>query len=394
MKPLFIATAALAFALAGILGLNVEAAAQQTERVGNFAVTLRLPAEGLYADEESQIEFRIVDASKDDPVLGSPGVIRATIQTLITMPAMQGMPAQSEQAHAEGVPGDYGIHPVFPHGGRYSIRLEVKPPVGEPFAVSFPVDVKDADPRRPAKPRPFALELAAKPAKPISGEPVSMRLTIRDQKTGEQMKAFDVAHEKLIHLMIIRDDLGTFSHVHPDIQSDGSFTITYTFPTEGRFHLFADVAPKGRGSQVLTAEIDVKPAKGSPRPQPFVLDASRPAVSTVDGVTARLSSDPAPATRTMNTLTVTLTDATTGKPVTDLQPYLGAMGHMVLVNQDGTTYVHSHPDDALADDARNGVVSFSARFAKPGLYRCWAQFQRNGTVITTDFAVSVREGAQ
>ncbi len=71
MKPLFIATAALAFALAGILGLNVEAAAQQTERVGNFAVTLRLPAEGLYADEESQIEFRIVDASKDDPVLST-----------------------------------------------------------------------------------------------------------------------------------------------------------------------------------------------------------------------------------------------------------------------------------------------------------------------------------
>ena len=376
-----------------VLILPILASAQQ-QRAGNFAVTLRVPADGLYADEESQLEFRVADASKDDPVLGAPGAIRATIASAITMPAMPGMPAATEVAHAEGVPGDYGIHPIFPHGGRYLLRLDIRPPVGDAFSVEFPLNVKDADPRRPAKPKAFALELTAKPSKPAAGEPVAMRLVIRDRKTGDAVTAFDVAHEKLLHLMIIRDDLGTFSHEHPVEQPDGSFVLTYAFPTSGRFRLFADVAPQGRGSQVLTADVDVRAAKGAPAPTAFTLDPNRPPTATAAGMTAKLTFDNPPATRATNVLTVSLADAASGVPITDLQPYLGAMGHMVLVSQDGTTYVHSHPDESHADLGRNGVVPFAARFAKPGLYRCWAQFQRNNQVVTVDFVVAVREGAQ
>ncbi|MBK6425711.1 MAG: hypothetical protein IPF82_05770 [Blastocatellia bacterium] len=136
--------AAFAVLMLGTLAVPASASTPQAAsdagpsvRSGKYLITLRIPAGGLFADEETDLEFRIVDASEEDPVLGFPGVIRASIDSVITMPAMMGMPKQSEVAHAEGVPGDYGIHPVFPHGGKYLLTLKVSPPAGEAFSVEF-----------------------------------------------------------------------------------------------------------------------------------------------------------------------------------------------------------------------------------------------------------------
>jgi hypothetical protein len=104
-----------------------------------------------------------------------------------------------------------------------------------------------------------------------------------------------------------------------------------------------------------------------------------PVASTADGLKATLGFEPAaPMSGAQNTAILKVTDAAKGGAVTDLQPYLGAMGHMVLVHQDGTTYVHSHPDEALEGVGKDGTIPFLARFAKPGWYRCWAQVQRGG----------------
>lgn len=363
-------------------------------RSGKYLITLRIPSDGIYADEETDLEFRLVDASEDDPVLGSPGVLRATIDSLIAMPAMPGMPMQAEVAHAEGVPGDYGIHPVFPHGGKYLLTLKISPPGGEPFTVGFPLDVKDGDPNRPPRPKPFELRVEVKPSTPVAGEPARFVLQVHDRAANAPVTGFDVAHEKLLHLMVIREDLGVFAHEHPELEKNGEFTLEYTFPAEGRYRLFADVAPKGRGSQVLTADVTVKAGKKAVAVPRYVLDGPMPpAASTSEGLKGTIAFEPAsPVSGAPNVVTLRVADAASGAPVTDLQPYLGAMGHMVLVHQDGTTYVHSHPDEALANVGRNGVVPFLARFAKPGWYRCWAQVQSGGKVATFAFPVKVEAG--
>ena len=43
-----------------------------------------------------------------------------------------------------------------------------------------------------------------------------------------------------------------------------------------------------------------------------------------------------------------LTDTATGRPITDLQTYLGAFGHTLIMSEDMVDYVHSHPLDILA----------------------------------------------
>jgi hypothetical protein len=187
---------------------------------------------------------------------------------------------------------------------------------------------------------------------------------------------------------VVSADLRNFAHEHPVLGADGRFTLRYTFPTGGDYRLFADVAPKDAGSQILMQPIRVS--------GPVIASTSTaglaPSLSdTVDGVRLALTADPAtlPIGRTLD-ITFTVKDASTNAPITDLEPYLGAMAHLMLIHQDAVTFVHSHPDDTDPSNGHNGSLTFLARFPKPGVYRAWLQFQRAGKVHTAAFTWEVR----
>ncbi len=362
------------------------------QREGKYELTLRLPADGLRAAEEMEIEFHIADTSRIDPVMGATPVIRSDVSATVGMPAMPGMPKFHEKAHAEGVPGDYGIHPTFAHGGEYLLHVSVKPPDGEPFSVDFPLAVADATTAKSRKkaPPPYRLELNATPKNPRAGEAVQLLLTIRSRNDPRQpVAAFDQAHERYLHLLIVREDLGTFAHEHPDLSPDGTFRLRYTFPTGGEYHLFADVAPKGAGSQILMARLKVSGNAGEH------YDISKALASASDtvvsgGLVVHLDTkSPVPSSKTLP-LVFDLRDKATGNPPSGMEPYLGAGGHLLMVGDDGTTFVHAHPEESPAAQTQPGTIAFLARFPRPGIYRAWAQFQRNGEVHTVSFILEAR----
>ena len=78
------------------------------------------------------------------------------------------------------------------------------------------------------------------------------------------------------------------------------------------------------------------------------------------------------------------------QPIADLEPYLGAWGHLFIVSADLTEAVHSHPITPLTDPGGPRIV-FRQRFPRPGSYRLWAQFQRGGKLATVPFTVTVAE---
>ena len=83
-----------------------------------------------------------------------------------------------------------------------------------------------------------------------------------------------------------------------------------------------------------------------------------------------------------------LTDEKTGGPVKDLEPYLGAWAHMMILSEDMGDYVHGH---AALEQAPTGgsQLSLETLFPRASNYRIWIQFQRSGKVITTFFTVAV-----
>lgn len=327
----------------------VPAAEIPRQTAGHYRVTLRLPQEGLFAQEESQIEFHIEDLSQPDPLTGYTAVVRATPQAVIDMPAMPRMPQFTETAHAEPVPGDYGIHPTFAHGGEYRFRLAI-----EPGAIAeFPLAVSDAGARRRTVPPRYSLELIALPKKPKAGEIVALTLRVRDRDQKDSMvAAFDTVHEKLLHLVLVRRDLTQFAHEHPRPNPDGSFTLQYTFVAPGEYRLFADTAPRGAGSQILSANLTVTGKTADP-PQSF------PELT--------LSAATWPARKTIP-IRMPLEEKA-------LEPWLGAIGHLLLIHEDAQTFVHAHPDDS-------GTLTFLTRFPKPGVYRGWLQYQTAGQLHT------------
>ena len=401
-------------------------------QAGNYQVTLRLPADGLYPQEEMQIEFRVEDTSRPDSLTGFAPVVRAAAEATIDMPEMASMPKFSETAHAEGTPGDYGIHPTFAHGGEFRLRVAVHPPAGEPFQVEFPLHVLDAGSAARRKPQPprYSLEVSARPKKPKAGEPAELRLVVHDRDNANAaVTEFATVHEALLHLVMVRRDLSQFAHVHPAAGPDGSFRLACTFAAGGDYRLFADVAPKGAGGQILAAKLSVsgsesggfdihkawseEPRHSAPQPSVSQPSVSQPSATQPSGaqpsgaqpsgaqssaaqpsgaqpsgaagdcrIALASPRDGFPARKTVP-VDFDVRDARTGEAVTDLQPYLGAAGHLMLVHEDASTFVHAHPDEN-GRDAPAGRLRFLARFPKPGLYRGWVQIQRGGQVLTAD----------
>jgi hypothetical protein len=75
-----------------------------------------------------------------------------------------------------------------------------------------------------------------------------------------------------------------------------------------------------------------------------------------------------------------------GKPVADLQPYLGARGHLVVLREGDLAYLHVHPTDEA--DAVGHVVGFAATVPSVGGYRLYLDFRVDGVVRTASFRLA------
>jgi hypothetical protein len=240
----------------------------------------------------------------------------------------------------------------------------------------------------------FDLRLEATPARPKPDEKARLRFVVFNPKTGQQVKQFALLHDELFHLFIISQDMAHFQHIHPKLEPDGSFTIETVLPRAGRYKVYSDFYPVEGTPQVLqksivtaghTSDLFAASAKLTP-------DTSFSKV--VDGMKIDLKIDPAeiiagrPAT-----LKYSLSDAKTGSPVRDLAPYLAAWGHTLILSEDQSDYVHSHPEETVPEAAdrsalRGGPdVTFQALFPRPGVYRIWTQFLRGERLTTVSFTV-------
>ena len=223
------------------------------------------------------------------------------------------------------------------------------------------------------------LMVRTEPAEVTVGSPIRLNLMVHGADRVV-IKDFETVHEKKLHLIIASDGLDQFAHIHPEIDASGNISATFAFPTAGKYRLYADYKASGKEAETAIGEVLVA---GTPVPAPKLVP-NVPGRVKGDDLEADIvieSGSMAGATK----ISFALFDAS-GKPITDLQPYLGAMGHLVVISADGMEYVHSHPMEGHASD---GAVGFEAHFPQPGIYKAWGQFQRSGTVHVVPFVVSI-----
>jgi hypothetical protein len=223
------------------------------------------------------------------------------------------------------------------------------------------------------------LMVETEPAGAKAGAPVTLKLMIHEAD-GTMLNEFEVVHEKKVHLIIVREGLDQFGHVHPEIDADGNMTVEFNFPTGGSYRLYADYKPAKKDPAVSTAVVKI--AGDAPAAPP--LKPNVPGKAKGDGLDAEIAVKGTKA-GSPSTITFKVLDPS-GQPVKDLEPYLGAMGHLVLISSDGKEYVHVHP---ITKAAKDGNVEFEAHVAKAGLYKGWGQFQRAGKVHAVPFVVKI-----
>ncbi|MDS3862435.1 hypothetical protein RIF25_16685 [Thermosynechococcaceae cyanobacterium BACA0444] len=213
--------------------------------------------------------------------------------------------------------------------------------------------------------------------------PTVLTFKVEDQ-SGQSIEKFDVFQEKLMHLITVSHDLSFFEHLHPKYQGEGIFSVTVTLPDPGNYLFFADYKPAGESEVVSVLKTAVRGIYAV-RTQP---DLSQNQV--IDNTIVGLELNPVTvkAGESVN-LTFNLRDSSQNQPIPDLQPYLGELGHLVILKQSDSLsrkdYIHAH----ATTKKFSGDVNFATVFPQPGMYKIWGQFNRNGQIITAGFWIKV-----
>lgn len=269
------------------------------------------------------------------------------------------------------------------------------------------------------------------------------------RRAGVDMTRLLPDHGHLMHLFLIdTNGLDRIWHLHPDENSDGSFTETLPTIPAGHYKVFADIVDRRGFPWTLVGEQDLPAIEGRALPGDDSSWSGAPATSSAqDNLTAPLAdggrmvwerdaSTPLKSNAAMDFKF--LVEDKNGQPVADLEPYMGMAGHAEFVRDDFSVFAHVHPAGSVSmaslELAQNGLsprlagpdsmpsmdmssmskptnssssstsfksstsstsalaadVSFPYGFPQPGAYRIFVQVKRAGQVETGVFDAHVR----
>nr|WP_233340578.1 hypothetical protein [Haloprofundus sp. MHR1] len=192
---------------------------------------------------------------------------------------------------------------------------------------------------------------------------------------GDTVLEFDETHDRLAHLILVRRDLTQFQHLHPQLNADGTWAVEFELPEAGVYRAFVDVLvndhPTTLGTDLFVsgdATYEIQPA------------------STHEDSDGKYTVVMSPEEMYANTETTVEFSVLRDDSTVQLEPYLGALGHLVALRAGDLAYLHVHPEET---DPEDGLVRFGVRFPTVGHYRLFLQAKPAGELITTAFDVYV-----
>lgn len=246
----------------------------------------------------------------------------------------------------------------------------------------------------------FRMDFETLPAEATASQPVILKFMPKNATDNTMLKDLSIVHEMPMHLLMVSNDLSWFAHEHPEAKPDGSYELAYKFPKPDLYLFYSDITPKG-ASQNQVFKL-TKNIGNAPKTEPNLIPN---ATFKSEGFEYQLITEPSNL-QAGKSSTVTVRVSKAGKPVTTIENYLGALGHMVIISEDKEEFLHAHPEDhghtdgeknaqahntatAPAELSKGPNVSFMTLFPKAGKYKIWAQFNIDGKVRTAEFVVSV-----
>jgi hypothetical protein len=233
------------------------------------------------------------------------------------------------------------------------------------------------------------------------------RVEVWELRSGRVVQTYDIDMTKLMHMIVVSDDLTDFQHLHPTLLPNGHFVIVVRLAHPGEaYHVYMDGLPHGDGRQVF--RFDVPSDNGISAAVRYL----HPAGPSVDVGPYRVTIDPT-SVPFGEIATIAVRIFKNGRPANDLHPYLGVMSHGVLIGTKDLAYMHAHgmTEEMLdmasgASDCGDGMMmamtpmppnlnignEFEFQILAPAAqpYDFWIQFIGGKTLYTAPLLVTTR----
>ncbi|MGC4821779.1 copper resistance protein CopC [Micromonospora sp. DT63] len=214
-------------------------------------------------------------------------------------------------------------------------------------------------------------------------QPAGVRADYRFRIVGTDRQPatrFAVVHDKPLHMIVVGRDLTGYQHLHPTMSPDGTWSVPLTLARPGGYRVYADfsvTATDGRQIPLVLGVDHTVPGAHTP--------VALPAAQTqATAGPYAVSMNGTPVTGVTVPMQFQVKNAGTTTPA-QLERYLGAYGHLVVVREGDLGYVHVHPEQELVD----GAVQFWLTAPSPGRYRAFFDFQVGGKVHTADYTINL-----
>ncbi len=249
----------------------------------------------------------------------------------------------------------------------------------------------------------ITVRIETSPPQIIAGIPTTLTVHLED-RNGRPVKELLIHHDRLLHAVIIGRDLRSFAHIHPEdlgpvtdeMIEKAALPLRFTFEKSGVYLVGLDFAT-GDGLYSKTSLLTVA---GRPKMSEPVIDLSQE--KNFGSYHVKLVVSPKSIKAEAET-TIQFLIAKHGKPVTDLEPYLGAPMHLAVVRSDLTKFMHTHgysPGDthmrlghreAKPSERYGPQIDADIVFPGGGVYKIFSQVQHEGKILLFDFMVRVEE---
>lgn len=245
-----------------------------------------------------------------------------------------------------------------------------------------------------------------------------------DLRKAEQLNKIIPDHGHLMHLFLVRlPEMDRFYHLHPEQTAANKFGEALPSVVGGRYAVFADIVRESGFPDTMTAQVQVPESVANFASSPNVSDdsvAEAPPVSNAPVNTAAPLGVGEHVEWLLNGQTIQARKPTllhfrvvdqNGAPASDLEPYMGMAGHLVILRRDLSVFAHVHPAGSvpmaalmlLQKNSTDGMASmpgmqhgpmpaeitFPYGFPQPGDYRLFLQAKRAGHVETAVFDTHV-----
>ena len=212
----------------------------------------------------------------------------------------------------------------------------------------------------------------------VVSQPVPLRFRVCQLPQGAPADDLQVEHEKLMHVIGVREDLGDFVHIHPLRTAPGMWEIIHVFTNAGRYQFWSDIKYRGTvysfAHPRFTVAGELKTAPRGPIPQ--LEDRKAGYHVTLNPSKSRLIAG------NTNLFDVIVRDKSGNQVGTEF--FLGSLMHFVIVSSDLSVYRHAHAKEHWKSGR---TVSFELIFPQPGLYKIFAQFRPQKTKLPKGEAI-------